>query len=239
MRSAICLFVALALPISVWAGDKKKPAEPPPTPEERAHSLVRLLRTSPNEDHRANAAEALAGFDAVRFFEIIPALMESLEKDSSPAVRRAAARALGDLKPRSAEALSALEQAADNDASWRVRQVARWAKIGYRVDEQKQTKEVRETKKSARSAERSAERSAPAQATPLVLPPAVKATGPSRTAPLPLPPAAADPVLRPSPLPAATAPPAYLPLELPPPPKSQAAREGEDRPILIAPGKQP
>lgn len=102
----------------------------------RVHELLNTLRNDPKPDRRENAAFNLRSFPSDKFFEIVPALIEALENDSAPAVRRAVVQTLGELQPRSAEVLEALERAAEKDDSWRVRQSARWAKRGYKVDAQ-------------------------------------------------------------------------------------------------------
>ena len=119
-----CLWQAAQLPVGGQPVDAAR----------RVHELLNTLRNDPKPDRRENAAFSLRSFPADKFFEIVPALIEALENDSAPAVRRAVVQTLGELKPRSAEVLEALERAAEKDDSWRVRQSARWAKRGYKVD---------------------------------------------------------------------------------------------------------
>ncbi|HMP60522.1 MAG TPA: HEAT repeat domain-containing protein, partial [Gemmatales bacterium] len=105
----------------------------PVDPHRRVHELLQTLRNDPKPDRRENAAFNLRSFSAEVHFEIVPALIDSLQQDSVPAVRRAALQSLAEIQPRSAEVLEALEHAAEHDDSWRVRQSARWAKRGYQV----------------------------------------------------------------------------------------------------------
>lgn len=103
-------------------------------PAQRVHELLTTLRQDPKAHRRENAAFSLRSFAADKYFEILPTLVECLTQESDAGVRRAIVQTLGELRPRSAEALEALEQAAEHDPSWRVRQSARWAKRGYKVE---------------------------------------------------------------------------------------------------------
>ncbi len=118
------------------APPKGAAASPPPapiSPDQQVHQWLQTLRNATDEDQRAKAAQALAVFDSVRYFEIIPALTEALQRDSSTEVRRACVRSLSELKPTSDEVLQALTEAAEKDGHWRVRWAARSAKKHYRV----------------------------------------------------------------------------------------------------------
>jgi hypothetical protein len=133
------LLVALtALAVAAPAGaagifDKK----PKGDPQERVLKLVRALQSDPDAGARADAAEDLREFDAATFPEIVPVLIDALQKDSSGAVRRAAAQSLGKVKPATTAAAQALEQAAKQDSSLLVRMQARSARLGYHVPEAK------------------------------------------------------------------------------------------------------
>lgn len=120
----------------VWPGTAPSAARPaaPVDPARRVHDLLTTLRQDPKADRREHAAFSLRSFPADKYFEILPTLTECLAQESEPAVRRAIVQTLGELRPRSAEALEALEHAAEQDPSWRVRQSARWAKRGYKVE---------------------------------------------------------------------------------------------------------
>ncbi len=113
------------------------PSQPAPmAPEQKVFQLLQTLKNAPDADQREQAAQALASFDSVRFFEIVPALIHALQHDSDKNVRRACVSALAELKPASEEVLQALTEAAEKDAHWRVRWAARSAKRGYRVQQQ-------------------------------------------------------------------------------------------------------
>lgn len=133
MRCPLALLFLATLSLSALAEPPAKRGKAASL-EEALVGLLQTLKDDPHEERRAEAAERLAKADALKHFEVLPALIDTLTSDSSSQVRRAAARALGDLRPRTQEALDALRQAADEDASWRVRQVAKLAKWGYRPD---------------------------------------------------------------------------------------------------------
>jgi hypothetical protein len=120
----------------VWPGTPPATSRSaaPIDPSRRVHELLTSLRQDPKADRREHAAFSLRSFPADKYFEILPTLVECLAQESEPAVRRAIVQTLGELRPRSAEALEALQHAAEHDPSWRVRQSARWAKRGYKVE---------------------------------------------------------------------------------------------------------
>jgi hypothetical protein len=95
-----------------------------PTPAERVQELVHTLKSDTNESHRAAAAEELRQYDTAQFPEIVPALVEALQKDTKPEVRGEAAQSLGKLKAAAPDVKTALEQAAAGDPAPRVRSQA-------------------------------------------------------------------------------------------------------------------
>jgi hypothetical protein len=198
--------------------------------------LIHKLRNDRDADRRAEAAEELRHVDAQKYPEIVPMLIEALEKDSSSGVRREAAQSLGRIRPTSHEAAKALESAAENDDSALVRLRARAARIGYRAEE---------TPPSSMPA--------PKAGRSVVVPPP-DPDGRLRPVPLPapLPKAASRPLPMPAVLPSGPqtkASPLPLPARATPegpilwqpkkaaatPPQAPAPAEQEDGPILIAP----
>lgn len=105
--------------------------QPKPNPKERVPHLVSVLKSEKDEQIRTAAAEELREYDAKAFPEIIPALVDAVQNDSKPVVRAEAAQSLGKLRPVSQEAGMALEQAAANDSSMRVRLQARSSLWSY------------------------------------------------------------------------------------------------------------
>jgi hypothetical protein len=106
-----------------------------PSPSIQVMELLKTLKNNPSTGERSRAAEDLRDFDAQAFPEIVPALINALQNDSSSSVRRQAAESLGKIRPTSVEAQQALEQAEKQDDSMLVRWKARTALLGYRVDQ--------------------------------------------------------------------------------------------------------
>jgi hypothetical protein len=104
-----------------------------PNPAERVPELLIQLKTSPDEAQRAAAAEELRQFDPKSFSDVIPALIDALARDTSPAVRSEAASSLGRMRPISQQAGYALEQAQNNDTAVRVRLAARQSLLQYHI----------------------------------------------------------------------------------------------------------
>jgi hypothetical protein len=135
MRRRLFLFLFLVLLPTLaqpaYAGIifNRKPKKPEPA--ERVPQLIGILKTERDENKRARAAEELRQFDPTAFPDIVPALVEALQKDTKPSVRAEAARVLGGLRPVSQPAGDALEQAVSGDSSMRVRIQARSALLQY------------------------------------------------------------------------------------------------------------
>lgn len=104
-----------------------------PAPEVQVMEHLKNLKNNPRAGERADAADDLGAFDSLAFPEIVPALINALQNDSSSSVRKQAAESLGKLRPTSVEAEQALEQAEKQDSSLLVRWRARTSLLGYRV----------------------------------------------------------------------------------------------------------
>jgi hypothetical protein len=127
----VIVLLAPAAPAGIFS------RKPKVNPSERVPELLLQLQTSQDEARRTAAAEELRQYEAKDFPKIIPALIEALNRDASPAVRAEAATSLGKLRPISQQAGHALEQAQNNDAVMRVRLAARqslwqYHLVGYR-----------------------------------------------------------------------------------------------------------
>jgi hypothetical protein len=96
-----------------------------PSAMQRVPALLATVRTDPNERAREAAAEELGHCDPRAYPEVVPVLIEVLQQDASAGVRLEAAKTLSELRPVSQQAGWALEQAADKDATLRVRVQAR------------------------------------------------------------------------------------------------------------------
>jgi hypothetical protein len=98
------------------------------SPEQRVPQLIAIVKTDTSEAKRAEAAAELRDYDARAFPDIVPVLMDVLENDTKPSVRREAAFALGRIRPIIPAVGHALQQAASKDPSLRVR-IQAWSSL--------------------------------------------------------------------------------------------------------------
>lgn len=134
---AIALGIGLAAPVAGWGEggglfNRKSRVEPA-----RVRQLAEILRSDPDEKKRKAAVAELAETDPRLQLEVIPALTTALRKDSSAAVRGAAADVIGRFNVVFPIAGLALEDAMESDPSPAVRGAAKQALweyhlIGYR-----------------------------------------------------------------------------------------------------------
>lgn len=124
---------ALILSLPAEAGLFRK--SPKPDPATYVPRLVEMLKSSTDERARVAAANELRDYDAKAFPEILPTLIEALSNERNPsAVRAEAAESIGKVRPVTAQAGYALEQARSNDkAPLLVRAAAQRALFYYRV----------------------------------------------------------------------------------------------------------
>src|SRR5262245_12295139 len=146
-RFAIAALTASVLSTSAFAGppefprirslfERKKKEEPAPA---KSKQLVDTLRTDPDEKKRKAAAEELSDYDPRGNPEVMAGLIASLRQDPAVAVRTAAADTIGKLKPMSAQAGVALEQAVQTDPSETVRKAVQGALFQYHLSGYKGT----------------------------------------------------------------------------------------------------
>ena len=131
-RSVALLLTAFALASPARAGiffNKKKPA--PVDPNQRVPELLGLVKTSPDENQRAKAAEELRKYDPQAFPDMVPVLIDVLASDPKAPVRSEAAHTLSKLRPVSVPVGQALERALAKDPSMRVRLQTRSALLQY------------------------------------------------------------------------------------------------------------
>lgn len=133
MFNRLCLIpiVTLTLAAPAQAGLFKRSAKPDPSVQVPA--LVESLKSDKDERARAAAAGELDEYDAKAFPEVLPALMDALKSDPSSTVRSKAAESIGKVRPITVTAGYALERAAADDESFRVRVSARTALLKYKV----------------------------------------------------------------------------------------------------------
>lgn len=124
------LLVTCAVPARAGIFFNRKPKT---DAAERVPTLIYTLRFDQDEAKRVAAAEELRNFDTNTSPEILNALVECLQRDPKPSVRLEAVQSLGKLRPVSARAGQALEQAAASDPSVRVQIQARSSLLQYRM----------------------------------------------------------------------------------------------------------
>src|SRR5262249_8670520 len=125
--------LTLVLANNTYAGIGLFKRPPKPDPVEHVPALIKTLKTDPEDRKRASAAEDLRDYDAKAFPEIIPALIEALQNDSSISVRLEVVTTIGKTRPIPQTAGYALEQAAKDDTALRVRTVAKGILFEWRV----------------------------------------------------------------------------------------------------------
>lgn len=134
MRKLLIATVVLALP--AWSGTAHAQLlfkKQRPTPSQRVPELILSIKTEGDERRRALAAEELRDFDTRTFSEIVPVLVDVLHRDPKVNVRLEALNSLARIRPVSQSVGQALEHAAANDESWRVRLQARSALVRYNL----------------------------------------------------------------------------------------------------------
>src|SRR5437016_3258888 len=89
---------ALALPAQGSIFGKRAPT----TPDKRVPELLYVVKADADEGKRAAAAAELRDYDAKKFPDMMLVLMDVLQNDTKPSVRREAAISLGRLRPISA-----------------------------------------------------------------------------------------------------------------------------------------
>jgi hypothetical protein len=111
---------------------KQQPSKAEPT--SKVKQLIATLQNDLDERKRRAAAEDLRGIDPRNSPEIVPALIGSLQKDPSPAVRIEAVGSLGKLKPVSQQAGIAMETALQADPDAKVRDAVKEALWQYHLN---------------------------------------------------------------------------------------------------------
>src|ERR1051325_6111531 len=112
-----------------WLASKKTKTNP----SQRVPELILTVKTDADERKRAVAAEELRDFDSVTFTEIVPVLADVLRHDKKPSVRLEALGSLVKIRPVTQVAGHAIEKAAADDDSWRVRWQAKTGLARYHL----------------------------------------------------------------------------------------------------------
>jgi len=111
-------------------GLKKKDDQAP----SKTKQLLETLKADTDEKKRKSAAEDLADVDPRANPDVMAGLIASLRQDPAVAVRTAAAETIGKLKPVSAQAGVALEEAVQSDPADGVRKAAQAALFQYHLN---------------------------------------------------------------------------------------------------------
>ena len=90
-------------------------------PTQRVPELVLIVKTDPDERKRQHAAEELRDYDVTTFTEIVPVLVDVLRNEKKMNVRYEALASLAKIRPVTTLAGQAIEKAATDDESWRIR----------------------------------------------------------------------------------------------------------------------
>jgi hypothetical protein len=130
-RTLLVLVLLAVTPALAPAGFIFGKKTPKPEPAVHVPELLGIVKTDGDEDKRCAAAEELRQYDAEKFPDIIPVLVDVLLHDSKASVRAEAAQSLGKLRPVNQQAGAALDQAVAKDAAMRVRLQARSSLLLY------------------------------------------------------------------------------------------------------------
>jgi hypothetical protein len=114
--------------------------QPKPGPSEHIPVLLATVKSDPDEVKRAAAAEELHSADGTVYSDVVPTLADVLLHDKSAAVRAEAAKSLGSLRPVTQPAGWALDYAAMNDPSPKVRANARASLTAYQMNGYQRTR---------------------------------------------------------------------------------------------------
>jgi HEAT repeats len=131
IRLTLAALIAFAISNSAEAGLFRKP--PRPDAATYVPKLAEILKASTDDHLRVQAANELRDYDAKAYPEVLPALIDALSGDTSESVRIEAAESIGKVRPVTAQAGYALEQASSKDKSILVRLAAKRALLHYRL----------------------------------------------------------------------------------------------------------
>jgi HEAT repeats len=102
-------------------------------PLQRVPELILIVKTDADEKKRQHAAEELREYDTTTFAEIVPVLADVLKSDKKPGVRSEALSSLVKIRPATPMAAQAIEKAAAEDDTLRIRLTAKAALPKYHV----------------------------------------------------------------------------------------------------------
>jgi hypothetical protein len=132
LQGVLLLVIALAWVAPApaqWIFAKKQKMNP----SQRVPELILIVKTDSDERKRTHAAEELRDYDSAAFTEIVPVLVDVLQHDKKMNVRLEALNSLARIRPVSVRAGQAIEKAAAEDESWRVRLQAKTSLPKYHL----------------------------------------------------------------------------------------------------------
>jgi hypothetical protein len=132
LQAVLLLVIVLATAGEVpgqWIFGKKQKVNP----LQRVPELILTVKTDADERKRLHAAEELRDYDTTTFTEIVPVLADVLKNDKKHGVRAEALTSLTKIRPASALAAQAIEKAAADDDTLRVRLQAKAALPKYHL----------------------------------------------------------------------------------------------------------
>jgi HEAT repeats len=218
----LTVFLALAMPAQAQLFFSRKPKT---DPNQRVPELIVLVKTDADERKRAHAAEELRDYDPAVFSEIVPVLVDVLLNDRKASVRTEALTSLAKIRPVSTQAGRAIEKAAADDDSVRIRLQAKAALPKYHLAGYSSKSSPAPIEKKATPMGSSKQTQEPPLADPKVAPAPIpiRTPAPSNVVPPPAP----IPIPMPTPTAAKVVPPP-IPIPTPAPPQAEAP---SDRPI--------
>ncbi len=131
-RVSLSLLLAglLVLPATAGIFFKKGPK---PDPNQRVPWLLGVVKSDKDASKRESAAEELRDYDAQKFPEMVPILLDVLQQEPNAGVRLEVVRTLARLRPVSDPVGVALEETAAKDRALRVRLLARRELMEYHL----------------------------------------------------------------------------------------------------------
>jgi hypothetical protein len=124
------ILLAWAAPAPAQGLFAKKPKV---IPSQRVPELILIVKTDTDDRKRQHAVEELRDYDATTFTEIVPVLVDVLLHDKKMNVRLEALTGLTRIRPVTTMAGNAIEKAAADDESWRVRLQAKTSLPKYHL----------------------------------------------------------------------------------------------------------
>jgi hypothetical protein len=132
LRLLLITVAVAAMPVPARAGIIFN-RHPKPNPAQRVPDLVNTARSDQDDRKRGSAVQELRDYDPNAYPEIVPTLIDVARRDQRSSNRLEALHSLAKMRPVSAAAAQAIQQASENDNSIRVRFQARTLLWQYHI----------------------------------------------------------------------------------------------------------